>query len=173
MKTSNEKQCAPKNDGLATRTIRVFLADDSPFILTLLARVLAKDKRVRIVGSATDGRRAFQHACMSRSDLVLLDLHMPGSDSLEIVRWLKQLRNPPMVVVITSDDNTLSRARSLAAGADAFLLKTEDLDVQLRRAIQNFFGGGPGKKDEHETVAMTESRRSDEPIPVAGNPATN
>lgn len=138
----------PKIDALATRAIRTFLADDSPFLLALLARVLAKDERITIVGSATDGRRAFQCACMSHPDLVLIDLHMAGSDSLEIARWLKQLRNPPIVIVITADDSRISRARSLAAGADAFLLKTEDLAVQLRRAIHNFFDAGPGSKDQ-------------------------
>jgi DNA-binding NarL/FixJ family response regulator len=141
MNTNNEKPSwpAPRNDDLATHTIRAFLADDSPFILSVLARILAKDKRITIVGSASDGRQAFQCACMSRPDLVLIDLHMAGSDSVEIARWLKQLRNPPIVIVVTSDDSTISRARSLAAGADAFLLKTEDLDVQLQSTIRKFF----------------------------------
>ena len=124
-----------------SRTIRTFLADDSTFVVALLERVLSKDTRITIVGSATDGRCFFQHACMSRADLVLLDFHMAGADSVEIVRWLKQLRNPPIVIVITSDDSTVARARSLAAGADAFLLKTEELGVELQRVIDIFFDG--------------------------------
>ena len=131
-----------------TQTIRTFLADESPFVLALLARVLARDTRIAIVGSATDGRCFFQHACMSRADLVLLDFQMAGTDSVEIVRWLKQLRNRPIVVVITSEDSPISRARSLAAGADAFLLKTEELGVQLRRVIDNFFEGGLEKSSD-------------------------
>ena len=139
---------APKNGDLETRTVRTFMADDSPFMLALLGRVLARDNRITIVGSATDGRQVFRYACMSQPDLVLIDFHMAGLDSVEIVRWLKQLRNPPIVIVITSDESPLSRARSLAAGADAFLLKTEELAVQLRGVIDNFFDDSLEEKDQ-------------------------
>lgn len=124
----------------APKSIRTFMLDDSPFMLALLARVLARSKRITIVGSATDGRQAFQFALMSRPHLILIDLHMPGLDGLEMTRWFKQLPHPPVVFVLTSDDSPMSRTRSLAAGADAFLLKVEDLGVRLQKAIENFFG---------------------------------
>jgi DNA-binding NarL/FixJ family response regulator len=133
----------------APEIIRTFLLDESPFVLALLARVLAKNKRINIVGSATDGRQAFQFALMSRPHLILIDLHMSGLDGLEMTRWFKQLPHPPVVFVLTSDDSPLSRARSLAAGADGFFLKGEDLGIHLQTAIENFFG------EEPETAATS------------------
>ena len=132
---------AARRPYLPSGAIRTFLADDSPFVVALLTRVLSKDSRIGIVGSATDGRCCFQRACMSRADLVLIDFHVAGADSVEIIRWLKQLRKPPVVVVIASEDSAVARARSLAAGADAFLLKTEELGVQLRRVVDSVFEG--------------------------------
>jgi len=123
----------------ATRIIRTFIADDSPFMLVLLARVLARDKRITVVGSSTHGPGAFYYACLSNPDLVLMDLHLPGSDAAEITRWLKQLRKPPVVFVVTSDDSPPARRRCLAAGADAFLVKSGELAVQLRKAVQKYF----------------------------------
>jgi DNA-binding NarL/FixJ family response regulator len=122
-----------------TRTIRTFMVDDSPFVLVLLARILAKDERITIVGSAADGTKAFHYASLSNPDLVLMDLHMPGLDGAEATRWLKQLRTPPVVFIVTSDDSRPARIRCLDAGADAFLVKSEDLPVQLQEAIQKFF----------------------------------
>lgn len=141
-KSNHEPIPFPGCSNDAPKSIRTFLLDDSPFVLALLARVLAKNKRITIVGSATDGRQAFQYALMSHPDLVLIDLHMPGLDGLEMTRWFKQLPHPPIVFVLTSDDSPMSRARSLAAGADAFFLKGEDLAVQLQITIENFFGEG-------------------------------
>ncbi|HXS69705.1 MAG TPA: response regulator, partial [Candidatus Polarisedimenticolia bacterium] len=69
----------------------------------------------------------------------LMDLHLPGSDAAEITRWLKQLRKPPVVFVVTSDDSPPARRRCLAAGADAFLVKSGELAVQLRKAVQKYF----------------------------------
>ena len=89
---------------------------------------------------------------MSRPNLVLTDLNMPGMDGVEIVRWLKQLQNPSVVFVITSDDHPVSRARILAAGADAFLLKTEDLGLRLHAAIQNFLVNKQNRNDRQRST---------------------
>jgi len=141
MKTSIEKsQCSPPgNNGLPTRTIRTFLAEDFPSLMGLLARIVSKDKRVYIVGSAADGRNAVCNAPTLQPDLVITDLHMPGLEGAEVTRFLKQRPNPPIIFVVTSDDTPEARARCLAAGADAFLVKAANLVPQLLSAIQEFF----------------------------------
>jgi CheY-like chemotaxis protein len=88
--------------------------------MKLLARIVSKNRRVSIVGSATDGRKAFFNALTLHLDLVVTDLHMPGMDGAEVARRLKQRPNPPIIFVVTSDDTPAARARSVAAGADAF-----------------------------------------------------
>lgn len=141
MNTRIEKsQCsAPGNNCLPTRTIRTFLSEDLPLMMTLLARIVSRDKRVAIVGSATDGRKALCNASTLGPDLVVTDLHMPGLDGAEVTRRLKQCPNPPIVFIVTSDGTPEARARCMAAGADAFLVKAANLVPQLLSAIQVFF----------------------------------
>jgi len=141
MKTEIESsQCfALGNNCLPTRTIRTFLADDLPLLMTLLARMVSKDKRVAIVGSATDGRKALCNASTLGPDLVITDLHMPELDGAEVTRRLKQCPNPPIVFIVTSDDTPEARARCMAAGVDAFLVKAGNLAPRLLSAIQEFF----------------------------------
>jgi DNA-binding NarL/FixJ family response regulator len=121
------------------RTIRTFLAEDSPVLMALLARIVSKDKRVAIVGSASDGRKALCNASTLGPDLVVTDLHMPGLNGAEVTRRLRQCPNPPIVFIVTSDESPEARAGSLAAGADAFLLKAANLVPRLLFAIQEFF----------------------------------
>jgi len=141
MKTSIEKsQCSPPGSNcLPTRTIRTILADDLPLLLALLARMVSKDKRVAIVGSATDGQKALCNASTLGPDLVVTDLQMPGLDGAEVTRLLKQSSNPPIVFIVTSDDTPEARARCMAAGADVFLVKAGNLAPRLLSAIQEFF----------------------------------
>lgn len=139
MKTKSDIQSSPDRDQFAGNTIRAFLVDDDPAIMVLLARLLERDQRITIIGSATDGRKAFHSAAVSRPDLVLTDLHMPIIDGVEVTRRLKQLPNPPVVFVVTSDDTPEALSRSLSAGADAFLVKAADLHIQLQMAMENFF----------------------------------
>jgi DNA-binding NarL/FixJ family response regulator len=153
MKTKTKIQSPPNNDEFTGRAIRTFLADDDPFVLALLARLLARDPRITIIGSATDGRKALHSAAMSCPDLVLTDLHMPIVDGVEVTRWLKQLRNPPIIFMVTSDDTPEALTRSLSAGADAFLVKAADLHIQLQMAMEDFF---PGSR-EQEKQAQSQS----------------
>ena len=141
MKPRIEKsQClAPEDNCLPTRTIRTLLAEDSPLLMALLATIVSMNQRVCIVGSATDGRKALWNASTLQLDLVVTDLHMPGMDGAEAARRLKQLPNPPIIFVVTSDDTPEARARSLAAGADAFLVKAGNLASRLLSAIQKLF----------------------------------
>jgi CheY-like chemotaxis protein len=135
-----ESQCsAPGNNCLPARTIRTFLAEDAPLMTALLARILSKDKRITIVGSATDGWKALCGASTLQPELVLTDLHLPGLDGPEVMRRLKQRPNPPMIFVVTTDDSSESRARCRSAGADAFVVKAGNLAPRLLSAIQEFF----------------------------------
>ena len=63
---------------------------------------------------------------------------MPGLDGAEVTRFLKQQPNPPIIFVVTSDDTSEARARCMAAGADAFLVKAANLVPQLLSAIREF-----------------------------------
>jgi DNA-binding NarL/FixJ family response regulator len=151
MKTRNEKSqySAPGSTyhHPPTRAIRAFLAEDSLIMMGLLARIVSKDKRVAIVGSATDGRKALCSASALKPDLVITDLRMPGLDGAEVTRLLKQRPNPPIVVIVTSDDTPEARTRSLAAGADAFVVKSANLAAHLLSTIQEFF---PNKTEDHD-----------------------
>lgn len=132
---------------MCTRAIRTFLAEDSPLLMALLAKIVSRDERVFIVGSATDGCKAVRNAPTLQPDLVITDLHMPGLDGAEAARHLKELPNPPIIFVATSDDTPEARARCMAAGADAFLAKVGNFAPRLLSAIQEFF---PDDLDENE-----------------------
>ena len=154
MKTRVEKpECsAPASNCSPTRTIRTCLAGGSPATMVWLARLLARDRRIAIVGAATDGGKAFRSASTLHPDLVLMDLHLPIVDGAEVARWLKQLQNPPIVFMVTPDASPAALTRSLNAGADAFLVKAADLGVQLQTAMRNFF---PDDPEERETTTRT------------------
>jgi CheY-like chemotaxis protein len=69
--------------------------------------------------------------------VVLLDINMPGVDGTEILSYLKREPRlaPVPVIVITSDDQPETRARVLAGGAIAMLIKPATID-SLEDALQ-------------------------------------
>ncbi|MCL4787634.1 MAG: response regulator transcription factor [Verrucomicrobia bacterium] len=158
MTAQESRYSAPGNKCFPSRLIRTFLAEDSPMLMVLLARIVLKDERVFIVGSAVDGLKAVSHAPALHPDLVITDLHMPGLDGAAVTRRLKQLPHPPVVFVVTGDDTPEALGRCLAAGADTFLVKTGNLAPRLLSAIQEFFPDDPEPNDlepKHDRETLT------------------
>ena len=158
MKTRTETtiQPAPRHNRFPGRTIRAFLAEDSPLLMVLLARIVSTDERVFIVGAVADGRKAVGNVGSLQPDLVITDLHLPGLDGTEATRLLKHRPDPPIIFVVTSDNSPEARSRSLAAGADAFLVKCANLAPQLLSVIQGFFLNEP-ENDDRKTRHVCES----------------
>jgi FixJ family two-component response regulator len=70
-----------------------------------------------------------------RPDCLVLDLHMPGMNGLEVQRRLRQVGIDLPVVVITGHDEPQTRAQCLSAGAARYLCKPLN-DEALIAAIQ-------------------------------------
>lgn len=74
-----------------------------------------------------------------KPDVILLDIHMPGVDGFEFLKYIHQLpgyQNVP-ILVVTSDDQPETAERVLSLGAMEILIKPleiDELEAALRRA---------------------------------------
>ncbi len=118
--------------------IWTLLVDDSVAFLASLRRFLADHSRVRVIGAATSGQEGIAETARLRPDLVLLDLVMPGMTGLEALRRIKAVPDPPRVVVLTFQDESGFRERTMALGADGFVTKAE-MARHLLPAIEVLF----------------------------------
>jgi len=144
----NSRSHSSAKDWSKTWNIRTLLVDDSPFMLKVLAQILAHEGNFTLVGAATDGCQALRRVLALSPDLVLMDFYLPHLNGIQATRYIKQFENPPIVIIITSDESPTSRSRAKDAGADAFVVKGEDIHAQLRNTLQELFGsrGGGGKR---------------------------
>jgi len=128
----------------STRAVRTLIADDSPLMLKTIAQILALEGNFTLVGTATDGCQAVRQALTMEPELVLMDYRMPHLNGLEATRRIKQSENPPLIVIVTSDDTPSAEALAKAAGADGFIKKGANLRDQLRSLFQKLFKFGVG-----------------------------
>ena len=122
------------------RGVRTLIVDDSPWMLKTLSQILTLEGIFTLVASATDGSQAIRYASTIEPELILMDVQMPHLNGIEATRYIKQFKNPPLVIIVTSDDTPDSRALAKAAGADAFVSKCGDIHAQLKTLFQQFFG---------------------------------
>jgi len=114
---------------------RVLIVDDEPANILLLESMLAEQPDLEFK-SITDSRLAEREFLDFEPDIVLLDLHMPKPDGIEILGRLRSARESLgflPVVVLTADTSRLARNSALVLGADDFLLKPLDREEVLLR----------------------------------------
>lgn len=108
--------------------------DDDPANVELLKAYLAES--VDEVMGLTDSRQVERVFAEFEPDLLLLDLHMPDPDGLELLRRLRGARMSLgflPVIVVTADTGHVARNSALILGADEFMTKPVDrAEVVLR-----------------------------------------
>ncbi|MFO0584971.1 MAG: response regulator [Anaeromyxobacter sp.] len=107
------------------RRVRVLVADDHADLRRSLAAWIEGHPRLELAGLAVDGHEAVAKTAWLRPDLVIMDASMPFLDGFEATRQVKRLPAAPRVVYVSLLDDATSVAEAEAAGADAFMCKSE------------------------------------------------
>ncbi|KKY32646.1 putative histidine kinase hhk3p [Diaporthe ampelina] len=126
------------------------LVDDNAVNLRILKMYC--EKRNITYSTAINGQEAFEQFRKSLEEgrpinLVLMDLQMPVCDGIEATRQIRDVEGrkkpallPSRILMITGQDSVEDKARSFAAGADAFYVKPMGVKA-LDQAIGEHFQG--------------------------------
>ncbi len=118
--------------------MRVLIADNLPTVRHALRLLLEQTEGVHIVGEAGNIHGLLAQVETSAPDLVLLGANLPGLLIADVLPALRRA-NPEIRIIVLSTQPEASSA-ALAAGADAFLSKTETperLLEAIRRVMQS------------------------------------
>ena len=121
------------------KPIRVLIVDDHTLFRSGIKLVLQRQEGFEVVGEAGDGLDGVKRAKQLKPDVVLLDLHMPGTSGLEALRLLQDDAPQAQVVMLTVSEDADDLVDALRAGARGYLLKNIDTDFLLdsiRRAAR-------------------------------------
>ena len=88
------------------------------------------------VATAPDGNRALEMGTSGKYQLVILDIHMPTYDGVEVLQFLRRryLLHPIKVIALTGDVSDELRQSLEKKGIDSFLTKPVDLAL-LRKEV--------------------------------------
>jgi len=143
--------CPVDPDGLASRLLelagapgwdcyRILVVDDQPVAAVFAARVLeSAGMETRIVGDALEVLDVLEQF---RPDLVLMDLHMPGANGIELTTLIREhdeLHDTP-VVFLSSELDAGKQMHALRVGGDDFIAKPvrpERLIESVRRGVRS------------------------------------
>jgi DNA-binding NarL/FixJ family response regulator len=124
------------------RPVRVVLADDQAVVRAGFRALLDLTDDLVVVAEAADGAQAVEAVRLTRPDLVLMDIRMPGVDGLEATRRIAADRelDAVRVLILTTFEIDAYVFQALRHGAAGFLLKDIEPD-ELRAAIRTVAAG--------------------------------
>jgi two-component system nitrate/nitrite response regulator NarL len=111
--------------------LRIVMVDDHALCRNGLTDLIAHRSSMRVVASTGDAEQAIALVREHQPDLVVLDLRMPGSDGLALLRRMRAEGIGTPAVILTMSDAQADLAAALRAGVQGYLLKDMDPDEVL------------------------------------------
>jgi len=127
----------------------VLVVDDEPIVREVVVRYLARDgHRTLEAADGTSARAAIEE---TGPDLVVLDVMLPGTDGLELCRWIRSTSELP-VIMLTARGEEADRIVGLELGADDYVTKPfspRELAARVRSVLRR--ASSAGTADERLT----------------------
>jgi DNA-binding response OmpR family regulator len=120
----------------------VLVVDDEPIVREVVIRYLEREGYATLEADDGDGARDVLER--ESPDLVVLDVMLPGTDGLELCRWIRSRSELP-VIMLTARGEEADRIVGLELGADDYVTKPfspRELAARVRTVLRRAAPGG-------------------------------
>lgn len=117
--------------------IQVLIIEDDVRIAEINKRFVMKIEGFEVIGIATDGAQAHDMLEILKPDLVLLDLHLPDIQGLELLKHIKQHYSTSDVIMITAAKDLPTVRASIQSGVFDYIVKPVIFD-RFRETLEKF-----------------------------------
>jgi DNA-binding response OmpR family regulator len=148
----------------------VLVVDDEPIVRDVVVRYLRRDGFTTLeAGDGVSARRLIE---TGEPELVVLDVMLPGTDGLELCRWIRS-RSALPVIMLTARGEEADRIVGLELGADDYVTKPfspRELATRVRTVLRR--SGGVQTQPERLTFADVVLDGASREVTNAGTPMT-
>ena len=137
--------------------MKVLVVDFSEIVLERLKDMLSEVTEGEAISRARDTPEAREMLRKLNPEVVILDIEMPGTSGIDLLREIKKGKQPPLAIVLTNQSYPQYRKVCIKAGADFFFDKSAEFDKVARVLKQLNKKGVTERRDRKESTAKTDS----------------
>ena len=146
-------------------SIAVSIVEDDAQVRASLVKLIDSSPGFRCVSQHASAELALQEIPKAKSEVVLMDINLPGINGVECVRRLKPQLPATQIIMLTVYQNTEHIFNALAAGATGYMLK-QTPPAELLAAIKEVHAGG-SPMSSHIARKIVQSFQQFSPAPTA------
>ena len=109
-----------------------------------------------IVDEAGSGEEGLAKARLSRPDIVLLDVMLPGIDGFDVLKQLREMYNDIGIIMLTAKSQDIDKIKGFENGADDYVLKPFN-NVELVLRVKSILRRLKGQHINHSPLSMLTS----------------
>ena len=119
-------------------TVQLAICDDHPIVLAGLESLFRLEPDFQVVARCVNGEEALAAVRQHNPDILVLDLHIPRGNGLEILRVIRSEKLPTKVVMLTAELEEDEIVEALRLGVRGVVLKelAPQLLVECIRKVQ-------------------------------------
>lgn len=121
--------------------IRLVIADDHRIILEGLEQLFGRERDIQVMATCTTGNAALEAIRKHQPDVAVLDVNMPESDGIMVLRRVRAETSRTRVVLLTATLDDDQAVEAVQAGVHGIVLK-ESAAVMLVDCVRRVAGGG-------------------------------
>ena len=113
---------------MSGQKMTILIVDDAPAIVDWIKQLLIGLPAVGTIHEAGSYQAAVLLLSSSRPDIALLDINLPDTNGIELLRFIKKKDPSIVVIMVTNQSGEFYRTRCKALGADYFVDKSTEFD---------------------------------------------
>ena len=117
------------------KKLKIVIADDTAELGQNCEKIFTS-YGMQVILCEKDGKALVEKIETEKPDVVLADVFMPTLDILSLLSFIKDIKDKPMVMAMSSFDNQMLEKETLEAGASYYFLKPFDVNNIAERIIQ-------------------------------------
>jgi len=123
--------------------IKVSIVEDNAPLRQIMSEWIGQTADMKLVRTYPDAETAMSDLPKQKTDVVLMDINLPGQSGIECVRQLKPMLSSTQFMMVTVHMDTDLIFQALAAGATGYLLKRSKREEVLTAIREVNAGGSP------------------------------
>ena len=104
-------------------SVSLVLADEQPIVLDGLERLFRPEKNFKILARCTTGEETLHAVRKHRPDILVLDIHIPLEDGLDVLKKITKSKLPTRSVIFTAALNDDEMLKAIRLGVSGIVLK--------------------------------------------------